>query len=90
MLRQLRSNRKKKLPNTLKINYQEKVYALIWQEGDTYYYADSTGDVINEANLLEVEHRDYPIIENRTNQIIFNNKMRVSIGVLNGVQSTAL
>lgn len=73
----------KKFPQTLRINYQEKVYALIWQEGDTYYYTDSNGAVINEANLLEVEHRDYPIVENRTNQMIYNEKIVINQATIN-------
>jgi len=68
---------KKKLPRTLIINFTEKKYAFIWQEGDKYYYADAAGDIITEVNLLEVEQKDYPIIDNLTGQATANNHIAV-------------
>lgn len=54
----------KKLPNTVVLDYQEKSYALVWQENGNYQYADHTGLILEDANLLEIGERDYPIIEN--------------------------
>ena len=67
----------KKLPRTLIINYQEKQYALIWHEDDKYYYADSQGYIITEANPLEIKQKDYPLIENLSNSKIKDIKIAV-------------
>jgi hypothetical protein len=68
----------KKFPNRLDIYYDEKNYAIIWQEGDSYYYVSAAGDIITEANLLEIKKRDYPIIENKSNKIVINKKLFLS------------
>jgi cell division septal protein FtsQ len=56
----------KKLPGTIVLNYQEKSYAIIWEEDNNYFYSDNTGLILEEANLLEIGERDYPIIKNET------------------------
>ncbi len=73
---------KKQLPRTLIINYQEKKYALIWLEDNKYYYADSQGYIITEANLLEIKQKDYPLIENISGSKIVDIKISVSANIL--------
>ena len=68
----------RKLPDTLIIKYLEKMYALIWQEDNNFYYVDQTGEVIDSANLLEIEYKDYPIIENRTSRKIYEDQITLS------------
>ena len=67
----------KDLPNNLVIEYNEKKYAIIWQENENYYYVDDYGSLISEANLLEISQKDYPIIKNESNDLIINNKITV-------------
>lgn len=73
----------KKLPNTVKIKFNEKSYAMIWQENGNYYYADSNGYIIDEVNLLEVKQKDYPIVENASVQIIKKKQVSVEPAYLN-------
>ena len=55
----------KKVPDKIVIEFNEKEYALILQEGDRYYYCDGEVEVISEIdNVLEIGQKDYPIIEN--------------------------
>lgn len=65
----------KHYPEKLEIKYIEKKYAIIWQEDDLFYYTDKSGYVINEANVLEIENKDYPIIVNQTNNKIYQNQV---------------
>ena len=77
----------RKLPNSLLINYQEKEYAFILEENDNYYYADRHGDIITEANLLEVSERDYPIILNLSENKIYNDRTQIETQYLETVFS---
>jgi cell division septal protein FtsQ len=54
----------KKFPKTIKINYIEKQYKMIWKKGDDYAYADETGYTISSLNILDAKLKDYPIVEN--------------------------
>lgn len=59
----------KKLPNKIIIRFIEKEYALIWQEGERYYYGDVHGDIITElANILDVNKSNYPLIQNQKSE----------------------
>jgi cell division septal protein FtsQ len=75
----------KKFPDTIKINFTEKSYALIWQEDDLYYYADNTGHVLEEANLLEIGERDYPIITNETGVKTLGTKIEADTAYISQV-----
>ena len=55
----------KKLPNTFNIILREKNYSAVWQEADKYYYIDNSGNVISEANPLEIKRESYPLIQGR-------------------------
>ncbi len=57
---------KKKLFHTLKISLTEKQQAAIWREDDKYYYIDSDGIIISQVDTLNINNRDYPLIENQT------------------------
>ncbi|HAM87992.1 MAG: Cell division protein DivIB [Candidatus Falkowbacteria bacterium GW2011_GWC2_38_22] len=65
---------KKKIPNKLIIRFSEKEYAIIWQEGESYYYGDSQGYVITQLeNTLEVNKKDYPLIQNQKTKKLSEN-----------------
>ena len=66
---------KKKLPHTLIIQFTEKEYAIIWHEDDKYYYGNENGLIISEVNLLEIQQKDYPIIDNLTEFRIYDDKI---------------
>jgi len=56
---------KKKLwSRILEINFKRKNYSLVWQEGEYYYYINKEGEIISEANPLEIKGKNYPLIEN--------------------------
>lgn len=67
----------KKLPSTIIVKYDEKQYAMIWNEEDNYFYTDEKGYIITEVNLLEVKQKDYPIIKNNTDKKITDNNIPV-------------
>lgn len=76
---------KRKLPNGLIINYQEKEYAFILEENGNFFYTDIHGDIITEANLLEVSERDYPIILNLSDNRIYNDRTQIEAAYLETV-----
>ncbi|MEA1963356.1 MAG: hypothetical protein U9M94_03930 [Patescibacteria group bacterium] len=55
----------KKIPDKIIIKFNEKAYALIIKEGDKYYYCGNKAEIIFEINnVVEINQKDYPIIEN--------------------------
>jgi len=68
---------KKELPNKILVEYREKKYSIIWNEDEKYYYADKEGYVITETNVLEISEKNYPLIENKKDSRIYNNKIPV-------------
>lgn len=68
---------KKKYPDTLNISYNEKPYEITWAEDGKYYYADKEGEIITEANLLELKEKEYPLIENLSDKKINRNQVSV-------------
>ncbi len=73
----------KKLPHTLVINLTEKNYAVIWQEDDSFYYVGSEGDIITEVNPTEIKQKQYPLIENLSQDKINNRKISVDLEKVN-------
>ena len=65
----------KKPLNTLSIIVEEKEYALIWRELEKYYYSDINGRIIAEANPLEINKRQYPLIDNQGENKIINDQV---------------
>jgi cell division protein FtsQ len=76
---------KKDLPNTIIINLEEKSYSLIWYEADNYYYIDSNGSIISEADPLEIKQKSYPLIDNRGEKKVSGNAIEVNSNNLNYV-----
>ncbi len=76
---------KRKLPNSLIIDYREKEYAFILEENNNFFYADKHGHIITEANLLEVNERDYPIILNLSDDRIYNDQTQINAKYLEAV-----
>lgn len=54
---------KKNFPSAIFLSLQEPTLAAVWHEGDRYYYMDIDGNIISEVNALDVNARDYPIID---------------------------
>ncbi|MFA5247841.1 MAG: cell division protein FtsQ/DivIB [Patescibacteria group bacterium] len=59
-------NLKKKWPNSLIMEIKEKTLTAVWLEDGKYYYLDSEGYVLGEADLLEIDGRKYPVIQNES------------------------
>ena len=68
----------KKLPNKLAVSLKEKQYAIIWHEDDKYYFGDIGGVIITETNVLDIKDKNYPIIDNLSNQKIADNKAPIN------------
>ncbi|MCU0679598.1 MAG: hypothetical protein MUC28_04115 [Planctomycetes bacterium] len=75
----------RKLPSTLIIDYLEKSYALIWQEHEKYYYADERGSIIEEVPAVEAKEKNYPLIENLSDQGFKDRQAPVSEDYLSAV-----
>lgn len=73
----------KKLPDTLIINFREKQYSFVWSEGDKYYYADKDGNIISDANPLEITQKEYPLVSNISEAAIKDKKISVKPETLN-------
>lgn len=72
----------KKLPSTVEVKYQEKQYSIIWKENEKFYYIDSQGSIIAEANPAEISQKDYPLIVNLSSQYINNNQVTLDLKYL--------
>ncbi len=68
---------KKRLPDILIIEYNEKKYSFIWKEKEKYYYADLDGKIITDANYEEIALKNYPIIINNTDKTINNKQLPI-------------
>lgn len=73
----------KDLPGTLKVNFQEKEYAVIWVENERYFYADKLGNIITETTPLEITEKNYPLIYNFTSNPIVENKIASDLKYIN-------
>jgi len=69
---------KKKFPGTLIIEFKEKAYLAIWHELDSYYYIDGEGNIISEVGPLEIQQKDYPLIDNRGEGRVAGKKLNDS------------
>ena len=65
----------KKSPDTLIIKFKEKIYSVIWQQDDKYYYVDTDGNVITETSAEEIEQKNYPLINYRGTEGIIDKKV---------------
>lgn len=70
-------NINKKLLRTINIKIKEKTYSFVWQEGDGYYYADVDGYIIREANPLEINIKETPLILNLSAPKLSDNKIKI-------------
>lgn len=59
------------------VRIEEKNCSLIWYEEEKYYYIDSDGYVISGANPLEINQKDYPLVENKGNLIISEKRVKI-------------
>ncbi len=81
----------KKLPNTIVIAYKEKNYSFIWQEREKNFYIDDSGYVIKEAEDKEIENKQYPHIENKSNIFIDNQHIPAAkefLSYVNNIEAT--
>lgn len=65
----------KKWPGEIIISIKERDPALIWLEAEKYYYLDNEGNVISEADPMQINQKDYPLIENRGELRVFGKKV---------------
>ena len=54
----------KKLPSKIIIKLEEKEHSLAWREADNYYYINEDGEIIYNVDLLEINSKEVPVIEN--------------------------
>jgi len=57
---------KKKLFHTLAISLREKQQMAVWREDEQYYYIDGDGNIINQTDPLNINSKNFPLIENLT------------------------
>jgi cell division septal protein FtsQ len=65
----------KKWPGKIIISIKERNPSLIWFEAEKYYYIDNKGNVISETDPIQINQKDYPLIENRGGTKIFGKKV---------------
>jgi cell division protein FtsQ len=65
----------KKFPNKIKISLAEKKYLFIWLEDGKYYCLGAEGEIVSEINIEKLPSLFLPLIENRGNNKIFENKI---------------
>jgi len=76
-------------PQTLRIKYQEKNYAFIWQENKDYYYIDDKGFFVTKTNPENIKQKDYPLIRNTaTSTAGHKDKVTVTPAVLDFISRT--
>lgn len=66
----------KKSFDTISINFKEKIYSAIWLEQEKYYYIDNQGSVISETNPLDIEQKNYPLIDYQGENRIMDKKIQ--------------
>jgi cell division septal protein FtsQ len=54
----------KNWPRSLKISYNEKDYAYIWEERGKYHYIDIQGYLVTETTAEEIKNKKYSLLEN--------------------------
>lgn len=55
----------KDFPRDIIITAEEREYAITWLEDEIYYFIDKNGNIIVEADPLELNQENYPLVENR-------------------------
>lgn len=78
---------KKKLFHTLSINLRERQPVALYREDSEYYYLDGDGNVINQADPLNINGADYPLIENLTGLKIDGRPANINKEMLNYILS---
>jgi cell division septal protein FtsQ len=51
-------------PHDIIINIEERPYAITWLEDEIYYRIDKNGNIISEADPLELNQESYPLVQN--------------------------
>lgn len=67
----------KKLPGGIIIKLEEKEYSLAWQEADNYYYINEDGEIIYSVDLLEINGKEVPVVENLGGQRISGKAVNI-------------
>jgi len=74
----------KKQTHEIIINLREKAYAIIWKEGEKYYYLAADGDITMEADSAEIAAKEYPLIENLAKSKISDGKVAADKKIFDG------
>jgi cell division septal protein FtsQ len=66
-------------PRALRIQAQERPYAFIFQEGSGFFHASADGYVIKEPTVVDEELNKYPILENKNENSLLDDRDRIVI-----------
>jgi hypothetical protein len=56
----------KKLAHSLFVRIEEEEFVFIWQEENKYYFSDSQGDIIKEADVSSLDLKKFILVENQS------------------------
>ncbi|PIV51697.1 hypothetical protein CO115_02875 [Candidatus Falkowbacteria bacterium CG_4_9_14_3_um_filter_36_9] len=62
--------------HTILISIKDKNYSIVWYENDNHYYADALGNIMAEADPLEIDSKKYPLIESYGGKMIYDNMIK--------------
>ncbi|HBA36416.1 TPA: hypothetical protein DCZ15_00915 [Candidatus Falkowbacteria bacterium] len=66
-------------PRALRIQAQERPYAFIFQEGSGFFHTSADGYVIKEPTVVDEELNKYPILENKNENSLLDDRDRIVI-----------
>lgn len=66
-------------PNTMNIKFREKECSIVWNEDDKYFYMDENASIITEITPLDIQEKKYPLVENKTDLKISDNKTPIDV-----------
>lgn len=67
------------LKRTISIKIAERAYALIWQEGNSYYFSDKDGNLIKDEAVSEEQKKQFLVLENRSNGSLIINDNKINL-----------
>ena len=74
---------KKKNNSSMKIEFSQKAYSLVWLEDEKYYYINKDGEIIQETSAEELADKSFPLIENQSEARITGKSVADSADILN-------
>lgn len=80
-------------PNDIIINIEERPYAITWFEDEIYYRIDKNGNIISEADPLELKQENYPLVENKSEvktdkkTVAINNRAEIMLSIFEKIKN---